>query len=77
LKIWLITQSVDLSPENWDTAADLDKTQRCGSLIQVGLGWDGGNLFRLVEVGNVAIMVDATPEVPSASPETGPPTDEV
>jgi hypothetical protein len=77
LKIWLVTQSVDLSPENWNTAADLDKTQCRGSLVQVSLGWYGGNLFRLVEVGNVTIIVDATPEVPSAGPETGPPTDEV
>jgi hypothetical protein len=76
LKIWLVTQSVDLSPENWDTAADLDKAQRRGSLIWVGLRCDGGNLFRLVEVGNVAIMVYAAPEVPRAGPETGPTTDE-
>jgi len=54
----------------------LDKAQRRGSLSWIGLGWNGGNLLRLVEVGNVAIMVDATPEVPRSGSETGTPTDE-
>jgi len=77
LKIWLVTQSADLSPENWDTAAYLDKAQRRGGLILVGQGRHGGNLFRLIEVGNVTIVVYAAPEIPRAGHETGPPTDKV
>ena len=77
LEVWFVTQIVDFSPENWDATTNLDKAQCRGSLVWIGLGWDSGNLLRLVEIGNVAVMVDTTPEVPRSGPETGTSTDEV
>jgi len=77
LEVGLVTQSIDFSPENRDATADLDEAQRCGSLVWISLGWNGGDLLRLIEIGNMAITIDTTPEVPGPGPETGTPTDEV
>lgn len=72
-QIWFIPQRIDLRPEKRNAPSNLHKTKfRCIGVHTQLSTWlrKEENLFRLIEVGYVAFVVDATAEKASASPET-------
>ena len=72
LYIRLVAQSVNLSPKHGYATTDLNETE----LNAVIIGADKQNLLSLVEVGDVSLLVESTPEVTRACSVAGSPTDE-
>jgi hypothetical protein len=68
LEIWLVPQSVDLSPKEGYTASNLDKTHLGykivkGTLCSSFWSLHQQNLFRFIEIGDIAIFVYTSPEI--------------
>jgi len=80
LQVWLVTQVVDFCPEERNASSHLHKAQAFAAVdstsscwLAVGREWiEEDNLFRLVEIRDVALDIDSSGEVSSSDAMSGP-----